>query len=125
MALFSFSTAVFWAGSAGCANDWPDAAGLATITAPVQELKVTGAILTVVGSLSAVSREQAAVLSRERVMVRMDIPAVMPIEGEGHHDWKPHQVRQIGRASCRERVCQYVLSPVVHGKLKQQISPKH
>src|SRR3546814_5689365 len=101
MALFSFSTAVFWAGSAGCANDWPDAAGLATSTAPVQELKVTGAILTVVGSLSAVSREQAAVLLRERVMVRMDIPADMLIEGEGHHDWKPHQVRLGDRKSTR------------------------
>src|SRR3546814_5712230 len=88
-ALIAFSSAVVWVGSAGLANYLPDAAGLATSTAPVQELKVTGAILTVVGSLSAVSREQAAVLSRERVMVRMDIPADMLIEGEGPHDWKP------------------------------------
>src|SRR3546814_6980466 len=26
-------------------------------------------------------------------MLRMDFPADMLIEGEGHHDWKPHQVR--------------------------------
>src|SRR3546814_14333917 len=59
-ALIAFSSAVVWVGSAGLANYLPEAAGLATSTATVQEPKVTGALLTGVGSLSAVSSDAAA-----------------------------------------------------------------
>src|SRR5690606_30568296 len=92
-ASISFSSSAFWVGSAGLANCLPDAAGLAGTAVRARTLAVAGAILTVVGSVSAVSREQAAELFRRRVMVRMDIPADVLIGGASHHDWAVYQAR--------------------------------
>src|SRR3546814_10978648 len=39
--------------------------------------------------------------------------------------WFADDITQIGRASCRERVCQYVLISVVAGSLKKKKSDKH
>ncbi|MGB3289740.1 MAG: four-carbon acid sugar kinase family protein, partial [Burkholderiaceae bacterium] len=92
-ASITLAPSVFWAGSAGLANYLPDAAGLAGRGGPAKKIEVAGSILTVVGSLSAVSREQAQVLFRKRTMSRMDIPADVLIGAERHPDWKTLQGR--------------------------------
>ncbi|MEO6958483.1 MAG: four-carbon acid sugar kinase family protein, partial [Burkholderiaceae bacterium] len=56
------SSSLFWVGSAGLANQLPDAAGLVGHAKP-PKIEVKGAILTAVGSMSAISRKQMQNLS--------------------------------------------------------------
>jgi uncharacterized protein YgbK (DUF1537 family) len=92
-ASIDFSPSIFWVGSAGLANQLPRAAGLAGTIEPAQKIKVRGPILTVVGSLSAVSRGQAQALSTARPMARLDIPTDVLGRAEQHSDWNQYQSR--------------------------------
>jgi D-threonate/D-erythronate kinase len=78
---------VYWVGSAGLAAHLPRAAGLEG-HASQPRLAIAGPILTVVGSLSAVSRRQAAVLERHAPLsVFAPTPEALRT-GESHPLWQ-------------------------------------
>jgi uncharacterized protein YgbK (DUF1537 family) len=84
----SLSVPRFWVGSAGLANHLSAAAyGAANpvLTAP---LCPAGSILTVVGSLSSVSRAQAQYLFDHGGMERIDVPASVLREGQTNTHWQ-------------------------------------
>jgi len=92
-ASIDISPSIFWVGSAGLAYQLPHAAGLVGRIEPVRTIEVRGPILTVVGSLSAVSRRQAQALSSARPVARVDIPADVLGGAELHGDWSRYQTR--------------------------------
>jgi uncharacterized protein YgbK (DUF1537 family) len=94
-ASIGLSELLFWVGSAGLANQMPNAARLIGHAEPASRIEVKGAILTVVGSVSAVSRAQAEALFNTRAMKRVDLPADVLTDGERHADWSRYQ-RQLG-----------------------------
>ena len=81
-----------WAGSAGLAYQLPYATGWtrAAIAAPESAL-ATGPTLFVVGSLSGVSREQAAVLSESGGVVTVRVSPHVLLEGADTQHWKAHE----------------------------------
>lgn len=95
-ASIALTPSLFWAGSAGLANQLPGAAGLVGHAKPPR-IEVKGAILTAVGSMSAISRKQMLDLSLSRTMTRIDVPADVLSNGELHRDWGKHQ-SQLGAA---------------------------
>ena len=83
----SFGLPVYWVGSAGLVAHLLRAAGLEG-HAPQPRLAVTAPIVTVVGSLSAVSRQQADVLE-SRADLSVFAPAAEALRaGEGHPLWQ-------------------------------------
>lgn len=92
-ASIDLSSLVFWVGSAGLANQLPEAAGLVGRAKPAQEIEVKGSILTVVGSLSAISRRQAQALFDARAMARIDVPTEVLSSAELRGDWSRYQSR--------------------------------
>src|SRR3546814_15412824 len=60
-------------------------------------------------------------LGQQRAALRHQRPARL---GEDRHGGAQLQLLQIGRASCRERVCQYVYISVVAGSLKKKKTQK-
>lgn len=75
----------FWVGSAGLAAHLAQAAGGAA--SPPAGISVNGAILTVVGSLSSVSRGQAERLQEATGMASIDIPAGVLRQGRTDARW--------------------------------------
>jgi 4-hydroxythreonine-4-phosphate dehydrogenase len=75
------------------ANQLPAAAGLAGDAARLPSISVRGPILTVVGSLSSVSRKQAETLFQSRQMTRIDIPAILLSGEDSHAKWGEIQIR--------------------------------
>jgi uncharacterized protein YgbK (DUF1537 family) len=87
-ASISLSIPRFWVGSAGLANHLPAAAHAAARPVPVAPIKTSGSILTVVGSLSSVSRAQAEYLFAAAQMERVDVPASVLRQGQSHPQWQ-------------------------------------
>jgi 4-hydroxythreonine-4-phosphate dehydrogenase len=79
------SAACFWVGSAGLAIHLAQVDGASA--AQPAKVAVNGAILTVVGSLSGVSRAQAERLQRATGMHRIAIPAGMLRQGASNPYW--------------------------------------
>ncbi|RYE73014.1 MAG: hypothetical protein EOO80_19565 [Oxalobacteraceae bacterium] len=75
----------FWVGSAGLAAHLAQAAGDGA--SPPAGISVNGAILTVVGSLSSVSRGQAERLQEATGMASIDIPAGVLRQGRTDARW--------------------------------------
>ncbi|MEI7612410.1 MAG: four-carbon acid sugar kinase family protein [Betaproteobacteria bacterium] len=87
IAVASMGLPVYWVGSAGLAAHLPGAAKLEGHTA-MPRLAVTGAIVTVVGSLSAVSRQQAEILEAGATLeVFVPSPEVLRA-GEADSRWQ-------------------------------------
>ncbi|MEI7429072.1 MAG: four-carbon acid sugar kinase family protein [Betaproteobacteria bacterium] len=90
IAAASVGLKVYWVGSAGLAAHLPQAAGLAGQT-QLPKLDVAGAIVTVVGSLSKVSRQQAEILATgAKMTVFTPTPEVLRC-GEADPRW--HELR--------------------------------
>ncbi|TFV99460.1 four-carbon acid sugar kinase family protein [Oxalobacteraceae bacterium OM1] len=90
----------FWVGSAGLTAHLPGAVAMrepATATPPVT---TDGSILTVVGSLSSVSRAQAEYLAAAVPMARVDVPASVLRDGRSHPRWQA--LRATVEASLKE-----------------------
>ncbi|WP_322045563.1 four-carbon acid sugar kinase family protein [Paraburkholderia sp. J67] len=97
-ATLALESAFFWVGSGGLARE------LATLDLPraddtrdteTEDHGVSGPVLVLVGSLSAVGERQCAVL-RERVgLVELVVPPEVLRAGEAHADW-PHWSARIG-----------------------------
>jgi uncharacterized protein YgbK (DUF1537 family) len=96
-ASIELSPSIFWAGSAGLANQLPDAAGMVGCAHTAPRVDVRGPILCVVGSLSAVSHGQAAALLGARALKHVTIPTDVLGRGELHGDWDRYQ-RELGAA---------------------------
>jgi uncharacterized protein YgbK (DUF1537 family) len=91
----------FWVGSAGLANHLPDAAPdspRGTRPAPVT---TDGSILTVVGSLSSVSRAQAEQLFACAHMDRLEVVPGILRQGQAHPQWQ--EVRDTLTALLRQK----------------------
>jgi len=78
----------FWVGSAGLANHLAAAANAAAKPILVTPVKTNGSILTVVGSLSSVSRAQAEYLFATGQVEGVDVPASVLRQGQSHPQWK-------------------------------------
>ncbi len=90
---------VYWVGSAGLAAHLPQAAGLAGQT-QLPTLSVAGSILTVVGSISEVSRQQAEILAAGAKMA-VFVPTPDVLRG-GETDPRWHALRSaMGQAMQR------------------------
>lgn len=91
-ASISLSVPRFWVGSAGLANHLPAAvhttAHAAANAVPVAPIETGGSILTVVGSLSSVSRAQAEYLFAAARMERVDVPPGVLRQGQSHPRWQ-------------------------------------
>lgn len=87
-ASISLSMPRFWVGSAGLANHLSAAAHAAAKPVLVAPVTTNGSILTVVGSLSSVSRAQAEYLFANGQMERVDAPASVLRQGHSHPQWK-------------------------------------
>lgn len=87
-ASMELATPHFWVGSAGLTNHLAlaSAAPAGNVSAPPVETR--GAILTVVGSLSSVSREQAQHLEENASLARLEIPAEVLRQGQSHSRWQ-------------------------------------
>lgn len=85
-ASISLSTPRFWVGSAGLANHLP--AAVLAPARPAAALITNGSILTVVGSLSNVSRAQAEYLAATGQVERLDVPASILRHGQAHARWQ-------------------------------------
>jgi uncharacterized protein YgbK (DUF1537 family) len=89
-ASISLSMPRFWVGSAGLANYLPAAAHAAAkpVLAAPAPVKTNGSILTVVGSLSSVSRAQAEYLFATGQMERVNVPTSVLRQGRSHPQWQ-------------------------------------
>lgn len=96
IAAASVGLPVYWVGSAGLATHLPQAAGLVGKAASPR-LAVSGPIVTVVGSLSAVSRQQAQVLESNADLTVFVPTPVLLRTGETHPLWQSLR-DQIGEA---------------------------
>jgi 4-hydroxythreonine-4-phosphate dehydrogenase len=76
----------FWVGSAGLASHLAAAARVPA--GPAAPVVTRGAILTVVGSFSSVSRAQAGYLSARGPVERIDVPAGLLRLGQAHPHWR-------------------------------------
>lgn len=83
----SLSIPRFWVGSAGLANHLPAGVTVATKPDLIASVKTKGSILTVVGSLSSVSRDQAEYLFATGLLDRFDAPACVLRQGQSHPQW--------------------------------------
>lgn len=83
----SLSIPRFWVGSAGLANYLPAGVTVATKPDLIASVKTKGSILTVVGSLSSVSRAQAEYLFATGLLDRFDAPACVLRQGQSHPQW--------------------------------------
>jgi uncharacterized protein YgbK (DUF1537 family) len=90
-ASISLSIPRFWVGSAGLANHLPAAAHAAAKSVLVTPVNTSGSILTVVGSVSSVSRNQAEYLFATGQMERIDAPARVLRQGQSHPQWQELQ----------------------------------
>lgn len=107
----------FWVGSAGLANHLP-AAAPASAKAARPAVNTDGSILTVVGSLSSVSRAQAEHLFASAPMERVEVAPGILRDGPSHPQWQ--EVRKTLEASLRQKHDTLVLigkeEPVVMGE---------
>jgi uncharacterized protein YgbK (DUF1537 family) len=90
IATASVGLRVYWVGSAGLAAHLPQAARLAG-RSQAPTLQVTGAIVAVVGSLSAVSRQQAEQLEAQSDMVVLVPPPEVLRAGAADPRWQALQ----------------------------------
>lgn len=82
-----------WTGSAGLARHLPRAAGLAAVVANEQERpRAAGRVLFVVGSGSAVVREQVEVLASRSDTIVLKIPAEVLLAGEKSAEWNRYRL---------------------------------
>jgi uncharacterized protein YgbK (DUF1537 family) len=84
---------LFWVGSGGLARELatlPDLFSNAPGEAPVHE-KQDGSILVLVGSLSAVSERQCAMLRERAGIAEMIVPPAVLRVGDRHADWREWQ----------------------------------
>jgi uncharacterized protein YgbK (DUF1537 family) len=88
VAAASVGLPVYWVGSAGLAAHLPRAAGIEG-HAESPGLVVAGPILTVVGSLSALSREQARTLETQADIASIVAAPQVLRTGEAHPMWQP------------------------------------
>lgn len=82
-------TALFWVGSGGLARELaalPDLFGPPPTAMPQQQ-RHAGAILTLVGSLSAVSNRQCAMLRERAGVPELTVPPAVLRIGAAHADW--------------------------------------
>jgi uncharacterized protein YgbK (DUF1537 family) len=80
---------VFWVGSAGLARPLPGAAALRSGAAGREAAeRVAGPMLVAVGSLAAVSREQARRLAGESAISALTIPPQALRQGPSHPEWQ-------------------------------------
>ncbi len=79
---------VFWVGSAGLARHLPAAAGIVAAPRPPIAAHPHGPVLVVVGSLSAVSREQAGRLAAEPGVTTLTVTPEALRHGPGHPEWQ-------------------------------------
>lgn len=97
----SLGLPVYWVGSAGLITHLTEAAGLGGgFEAP--RLSVQGSILTVVGSLSSVSRQQAVRLAEQAPVEVFAIATELLQRGEAHIGW-PALAQRIGQALSQGR----------------------
>jgi uncharacterized protein YgbK (DUF1537 family) len=94
IATASVGLRVYWVGSAGLAAHLPQAAGITRLAgrSPAPVLQVSGAIVAVVGSLSAVSRQQAGQLETQSEMVVLVPPPEVLRAGPADPRWQALQV---------------------------------
>jgi uncharacterized protein YgbK (DUF1537 family) len=97
LASLTLSPPFFLVGSAGLAEHVPAAARLAGTPACRPDVVTSGAILTVVGSVSAISRQQADVLTQLRALARIDVPPALLDDEPSAADWAQCQSR-LGQA---------------------------
>jgi uncharacterized protein YgbK (DUF1537 family) len=83
----------FWVGSAGLSSHLAAILPAAARPPSVPALSVQGAIVTVVGSLSSVSREQVEHLCSNADLERIEVPVAVLRGGPSHPQWQ-----EIGRA---------------------------
>jgi D-threonate/D-erythronate kinase len=87
-----------WAGSAGLAYHLPLVAGFTQTAVSAPDVALAdGPTLFVIGSLSGVSREQAAILAARGDVVTVNLSPHMLIEGAGSQQWKAHE-QELGDA---------------------------
>ncbi|RZI42550.1 four-carbon acid sugar kinase family protein [Herbaspirillum sp. HC18] len=86
-ASMAMSAPRFWVGSAGLANHLP-AAQASKNLARLAPVNTDGSILTVVGSLSSVSRSQAEHLFATVRMERVEVAASILRQGQSHPQWQ-------------------------------------
>src|SRR3546814_18601282 len=92
------------------------------------DLEVDEAIRAAMPRAGAIDRMEAILRYALRcatyeILARIDVPATTVIDeytGLVRAFFGPREIKQIGRASCRERGCQYVEISVVAESLKQQ-----
>lgn len=92
----------FWVGSAGLAPHLAQAPGLGAQAYPdraraAAEVQVTGSILTVVGSVSSISRAQVDHLQADAPHQRVDVPVTVLRNGPARREWDDI-ARACGRA---------------------------
>lgn len=100
-ASMALSVPRFWVGSAGLANHLPAAAPTAAVPSSRPPVVTDGAILTVVGSLSSVSRAQADYLHATEQMERIDVSPSVLRQGPSHPQWQ--ELRNRLDASLRQQ----------------------
>ncbi|QDZ29689.1 four-carbon acid sugar kinase family protein [Noviherbaspirillum sp. UKPF54] len=81
----------FWVGSAGLANHLPAAAHASGKPAQAVPVIADGSILTVVGSLSSVSRAQAECLFAGGGIERVEVATGILRQGQSHPQWQQIQ----------------------------------
>lgn len=93
------SEALFWVGSGGLAREIAGLAGLfearpaAQTQCPPQSRDENAPVLILVGSLSAVSERQCAMLRERAGMAELTVPPAMLRDGERHPDWPAWRAR--------------------------------
>ena len=83
----------FWVGSAGLASQLPAAANLVITPHVATRMSIRGSILTVIGSLSSASRQQADYLVSSGLVERLELSASTLRGGELHPDWQSLRAR--------------------------------
>jgi len=78
----------FWVGSGGLAHYLPDAAGIAAPVPTAPPIRPSGPVLVVVGSLSAVSRDQAERLASQPGVAAVTAPPDALPQGSTHPGWQ-------------------------------------
>ncbi|MGE8166558.1 four-carbon acid sugar kinase family protein [Paraburkholderia sp. NPDC080076] len=95
----SMDEALFWVGSGGLARELASLSDLFEVAteaaqdAPPKPDQQRSAILILVGSLSAVSEQQCAMLRERAGVGELIVPPVVLRVGESHHEWAAWQAR--------------------------------
>ena len=79
---------IIWAGSSGLARHIPEAMGIAGASSLVEEPRVAGPILTIVGSRAALAHEQAGEARRSEGLTTVLLTPQILREGPGSAQWR-------------------------------------